>query len=175
MRFALTLLVSAAALCAADAPRRAPGFALPDSKMEVHDLYDFHGKPVIVEFMKTNCPHCNSFADVLTKIHEKYGDRVGILSIANPPDTTATVAKFIEDHKVAYPIVFDSGQACYSYVRKQHVDVPQVYLIDAEGMIYKHFENDAMAKDIFEGDGLLWELDHMLDPAAKALPAGKKK
>src|SRR5215472_11400900 len=113
MRFALTLLVSAAALCAADAPRRAPGFALPDSKMEVHDLYDFHGKPVIVEFMKTNCPHCNSFADVLTKIHEKYGDRVGILSIANPPDTTATVAKFIEDHKVAYPIVFDSGQACY--------------------------------------------------------------
>jgi peroxiredoxin len=175
VRFILFTLLSAAALCAADAPKRAPGFALPDSKMGVVDLYDYRGKPVLLEFMNTQCPHCAAFADVLNKVRQKYGDRVQILAVANPPDTQATVAQYIEGHKITYPILFDSGQAAYSYVRKMHFDLPQVFLIDGQGMIYKHFENDAMSKDIFEGDGLLWEIDRLLDPAAKASPAGKKK
>jgi peroxiredoxin len=175
MRFVLTTLLCAAALCAADGPRRAPGFALPDSKMQVHDLYDFHGKPVIVEFLQTTCPHCATFAGVLAKVQQKYGDRIAILAVANPPDTQATVAKYVEGHKITYPILFDSGQAAFSYVRKMKFDLPQIFLIDGNGMIYKHFEYDAMSKDLFEGDGLLWELDRMLEPAAKAASAGKKK
>jgi peroxiredoxin len=167
MRFLVSTLVCAAALYAADAPRRAPGFALPDSKMQVHDLYDYRGKPVIVEFLQTTCPHCAAFADVLAKVQQKYGDKVAILAIANPPDTQATVARYIAGHKITYPILFDSGQAAYSYVLKTHLDLPQVFLVDAQGIIYKHFENDAMSKDIFEGDGLLWELDRMLQPAGK--------
>jgi len=175
MRLIFSTLLCAAALCAAEGPRRAPGFALPDSKMKVHDLYDYRGKPVIIEFLKTECPHCAAFADVLARVQQKYGDKIGILGIANPPDTQTTVGQFIEGHKIAYPILFDSGQAAYSYVLKTHLDLPQVFLVDANGMIYKHFEYDAISKDLFEGDGLLWELDRMLGPAAKAIPASKKK
>jgi peroxiredoxin len=172
VRNLLSILLCAAALCAADGPKRAPGFALPDSKMNVHDLYDYRGKPVIVEFLQTSCPHCAAFAEVLAKVQQKYGDKVAILGVANPPDTQATVAKYIEGHKITYPILFDSGQAAFSYVRKMHFELPQVFIVDAQGMIYKHFENDAMSKDIFEGDGLMWELDRMLGTGVQP---GKKK
>src|ERR1043165_6096496 len=99
MRLLPTVLVCAAALCAADAPRRAPGFALPDSRMEIHDLYDYRGKPVLLEFMQTTCPHCAAFADVVQKVKDKYGDKVQILAVANPPDSQATVGRYIEGHK----------------------------------------------------------------------------
>src|SRR5512142_2308185 len=139
MRFFLAILLSTLAVSAAEPGQRAPGFALPDSKLDVVDLYDFRGKPVIVEFMKTDCPHCAAFAKVLQKVRQKYGQRVGIIAIANPPDSTATVANYVKGHGIDYPVLFDSGQAAYSYVRKGQFDLPQVYLIDANGIIYNHY------------------------------------
>ena len=40
------------------AGRRAPSFSLPDSKLVQHDILDYRGKWLIVDFMKTDCPHC---------------------------------------------------------------------------------------------------------------------
>jgi len=162
MRSFLALILCTAALSAADAPRRAPGFALPDSRMQVFDLYDYRGKPVVLEFMQTTCPHCATFASVLQKVQAKFGAKVAILCVANPPDTTKTVGQFIEGHKISFPILFDSGQAAYSYVLAGRFDLPQVFLIDPQGMIYAHFTPGVLNRDIFEGDGLLNEIDRML-------------
>src|SRR5881397_835955 len=114
MRKLIAFLTSAAALLAADGPRRAPGFAIPDSRMKIVDLYDYRGKPVILEFMQTTCPHCAGFTSVLAKLQEKYGDKVAILAVTNPPDNQATVGQFISAHKITYPILFDMGQVAYS-------------------------------------------------------------
>jgi peroxiredoxin len=171
MRFFLAIFLSAIALSAADPGQRAPGFALPDSKLDVVDLYDFRGKPVIVEFMKTDCPHCAAFAAVLQKVRQKYGDRVGIISVANPPDTTATVARYVQGHGIDYPVVFDMGQAAYSYVRKTNFDLPQVYLIDANGIIYNHYGYSLLTKNIFEGDGMLNEIERLYIASKPPAPA----
>jgi|SRR6516165_9416597 len=163
MRILLGLLLCALGVSAAEQPRRAPGFALPDSKMEVHDLYDYRGKPVILEFMQTTCGHCAGFVAVLQKIQQKYGDKVQILAVVVPPDNLNTVAQFVEGHKVTYPVLFDMGQAMYSYVRQGHVSFPQAYIIDAKGMIYAHFDyNSVLDRDIFDGNGLTNEIDRML-------------
>ena len=65
-RLTVIIALAAAALVPAGLPaqgaRRAPGFCLPDSKMELHDLADYRGKPVILEFMQTTCPHCQRLA-----------------------------------------------------------------------------------------------------------------
>src|SRR5689334_1264699 len=99
MRAIVAMFLFAAMLSGADGARRAPGFALPDSRMQIVDLYDYRGKPVVLEFMQTTCPHCAAFTSVLAKVQQKYGDRVGILSVANPPDNQATVGQFITTHK----------------------------------------------------------------------------
>ena len=173
MRTFVVSLLCALALSAAEPGQRAPGFALMDSKGDLHDLYDYRGKPVIVEFMQTTCPHCAAFAGTLEKVQAKYGNKIGVVAIANPPDNPNSVNAFIKGHFIGYPVLFDMGQAAYSYVRKQQFDLPQVYLIDANGIIFNRYSYSALTKDIFEGNGLMNEIDRMLGASA-AVPATPK-
>src|ERR1051325_9332972 len=119
MKPLLALFVCAISVLAVEPGQRAPGFALPDSKLNVVDLYDFRGKPVLLEFMKTDCPHCAAFATTLERLQAKFGDKVSIIAVANPPDTIGTVASYIKGHNIKYPMLFDMGQAAFSYLRKQ--------------------------------------------------------
>jgi peroxiredoxin len=155
-------LICAATVSAADYSRRAPGFSLPDSKTQLHDLADYRGKVVILEFMQTTCPHCNAFASVLAQVQQRYGDRVAILSIVNPPDDQNKVAPYIAAHKITYPILFDCGQVAFSYLRSGSFDIPHVYLIDANGGIREDFGYSDATKDVFEGKGIFSHLDALL-------------
>jgi peroxiredoxin len=179
MRLVPALILCAVAAFAADPGQRAPGFALMDSNGNVFDHQDYRGKPVVIEFMQTTCPHCAAFADVLNRVQAKYGDKIQILAIANPPDNPQTVAKFVQGHGVRYPVLFDSGQAAYSYMKKMKFDLPQVFLLDQKGIIFNHYENTALTSEIFQGNGLFGEIDRLLgtaNPAAqKSGPAAAKK
>src|SRR5262249_61864320 len=104
-------------------------------------------------------PHCARFAEVLNEVTQKYGDRVQVLAVVNPPDNMNTVGQYIAGHKIAYPVMFDSGQAAYSYVRKPSFDLPLVYVIDANGMIQAEYGYSPMASDVFDGRGLFPVID----------------
>ena len=174
MRTLVAFLLCAAALFASDqAGRRAPGFALPDSMMRIHDLADYRGKIVLIDFMQTTCPHCTPFADALERVQKKYGDKVAILAVVNSAgDNQNTVAEFIAGHHITYPVLFDAGQMAYSYVRSTRMDTPHVFLIDAEGTIKNDWTYSLLTRDIFEGDGLMPEIDSLL--AGKAAPRKTK-
>ena len=171
MRMILAALLCASAVFPADFSRRAPGFSLPDVKTQQHDLADYRGKVVILEFMQTTCPHCGAFAAILSEVQQKYGDRVAILSVVNPPDDQNKVAGFIAARKVSYPILFDCGQVAYSYLRSASFDIPHVFLIDAGGGIRDDVGYSDALKDVFEGRGLFPRLEAVLGTS----PAGKKK
>jgi peroxiredoxin len=176
MRTILAILLCTAALSAAadNSGRRAPGFALPDAKMQVHDLADYRGKIVLLELMQTTCGHCAAFADVIERVQQKYGDKVAILAVVNSRgDDQNTVAKYIAGHRVTYPILFDSGQMAYSYVRSMSFDTPHVFLIDASGTIENDWGYSLTTHDIFEGNGLMSEIDSLLP--GKAAPQKTKK
>lgn len=162
MRTIIATLLCAAALFAADASRRAPGFSLPDSKMGQHDLADYRGKVVILDFMQTACPHCAAFNSVLSRVEQKYGDRVAILGVVNPPSDMVKVNAYIVANKITYPILFDCGQVAYSYLRSASFDTPHMYLIDANGGIREDFGYSDTTKEIFEGNGLFAHLDAAL-------------
>jgi peroxiredoxin len=157
--------------------RRAPGFALPDSKGKVYDLADYRGKVVVIEIMQTNCPHCSGFADTLERVNRKYAGRAVVLSIANPPDNAQTVAAYVQGHKITSPVLFDCGQAAYSYMKKPSFDIPHVFVIDQQGMIRADFGWSPMNQAVFEGTGLDSEIDKLLSGAPKVAPkaAPKKK
>src|SRR5262249_19544307 len=136
MRTIVATLLCTVALVAADGPRRAPGWALPDSKMKVYDLADYRGKVVVLEFMQTTCPHCAAFAPILNELQSRYGDRVAVVAVVNSAaDNQNTVGQYVAGHQARYPILFDAGQMAYSYFQSQRFDTPHVYLIDANGMI----------------------------------------
>jgi peroxiredoxin len=176
MRTILAVLLCTAALLAAadNSGRRAPGFALPDSKMQVFDLADYRGKIVLLEFMQTSCAHCAAFADILDRVQQKYGDKVAILAVVNSrADDQNTVAQYISGHGITYPVLFDAGQMAYSYLLSMKFDTPHVFLIDAGGTIKNDWGYSLLTRDIFEGNGLMSEIDSLL--SGKAAPQKTKK
>src|SRR5574340_749847 len=179
MKRALLLL----AVCAAMLPgagalsgRRAPGVSLADTTGRQHDLQDYRGKYVVVEFFQSTCPHCAAFADVLTEAYTRYAGRVQILSIAVYPDKAPDVQRYMSGHKVRYPVLFDCGQVTASYYKatpqNPTVEFPHVFIVDPQGMIRNDYGYSLLTRDIFEGKGLFRELDRLL--GAPAAPARKK-
>jgi peroxiredoxin len=170
MRTVLAILLCTAAVLTAgeNSGRRAPGFALPDAKMQLYDLADYRGKIVVLEFLQTACPHCAAFADVLGRVRQKYGDKVAILAVVNSAaDNQKTVAQYIAGHGITYPVLFDAGQMQYSYVRSMRFDTPSAFLIDASGTIRNDWEYSLTTHDIFEGNALMSEIDSLLSSKTK--------
>jgi len=163
MKRLVTILFCAAAIAIAQGPRRAPGFALPDGRMDIHDLADYRGKVVLLEFMQTTCPHCAAFAPLLKEAEQRFGNRIQVLAVVKAPeDNGGTVAQYINGHKIDYPILFDTGQMMYSYVRSGSMTFPHLYIIDADGYILRDYAYGLTTRDIFEGKGLETELDRIL-------------
>ena len=175
MRCLSLLLVSAVCVFGAGelSGRRAPGFSLPDSAGKQHDPLDYRGKVLIVDFMQVTCEHCVKFSAILEQARIRYGDKIAVLSIVNPPSEQKGVADYIAKGKIKSPILFDCGQVSYSYLKptSPNIIIPHVFLIDADGVIRNDFRYGANSLEIFEGKGLFAELDKML--AAK--PAGSQK
>lgn len=140
--------------------RRAPGFSLPDMNIHRYDPQDYRGKWLLIDFMKTDCPHCEALAKALEKAKAHYGSRLAILSIViTPPENQATVSAFIKANKVTFPILFDQGQVAASYFEATPThnvfDTPHLFVVDPNGMIVKDYPQ-------YEGQDLIQKLDPLM-------------
>ena len=108
---------------------------------------------------------------MLNQVQQKYGSKVAILAVANSPhDNANAVEQYVKNHGITYPVLFDSGQMEYSYVRKMTIDNPYVFVIDANGVIRDDFGYSAFTKDLFEGNGLFAVIDRVLNSNASIAP-----
>ncbi len=162
MRLVIALLSLSSLFAQAPAARRAPSFALSDHTGRMHDLLDYRGKIVVLEIMSTACPHCKAFTGVLEQLKKKYPGKVEVLSIVNPPDTPQTMQAYLTATKSTSPMLFDMGQAAYSYVRSARVELPRVFLIDAQGMIRGDYAYGESTKPFFEKGGVIAEVDKLI-------------
>ena len=94
-----------------------------------------------------------------------------ILSIANPPDNFNSVARFVETNKIPWPVMLDIGQVAYSYLLKGSFSQPQVFIVDANGIIYNHFEYDSPHARHFRGQRTH---QRARPPAGQRYPGNKK-
>jgi peroxiredoxin len=145
--------------------RRAPSFTLFDSAQKAHDILDYRGKVLIVDFIQVACPHCAKFSAVLEQIKAKFGPQVAVLSVVNPPSDMNGVKKYIAENKVTGPVLFDCGNVAFSYLmpKSGSVNVPHVFLVDREGMIRHDVGYAESLKDIFEGRGLFAEVEKLVN------------
>lgn len=174
------LLLSFSTLFAAGelSGRRAPSFSLPDPNARQHDILDYRGKVLLIEFMQTKCPTCQELTKMFeAKLKPKFGDKVAVLSIVVPPDNLESVKKYIEVFKVSSPILFDSGQVAGSYVKaspqRPQMYFPHLFLIDANGQIRNdwQFLGPKQYPEIVTGTQLITEIEKLLSTPT---PASKK-
>jgi thiol-disulfide isomerase/thioredoxin len=160
--FAAALTLSAQGLT----NRRAPSFSLPDSAMQQHDLLDFRGSWLFLDFMKTDCPACKQLTIKLEGVKKKYGAKVAVLSIViTPPETQVTVSKYVAETKTTSPIVFDLSQVAISYFKatpqNPAFDTPHLFAINPAGTIVKDWSQGGV-----EAPGFLGELDQLIAGSA---------
>jgi thiol-disulfide isomerase/thioredoxin len=108
----------------------APPFSLPDLEGRTRTLQEFLGpKPVLLEFMSTDCPHCRHMASVLTRLHEVYGTRVSFLTVAF--DRYATRVKaFAQVHGHPWCYLLGNDHTASAYALE---GVPTFFLLGSDG------------------------------------------
>jgi peroxiredoxin len=148
--------------------RRAPGFSLPDSRFKRYDLQDFRGKWLLIDFMKTDCPHCKALSKTLEEVKRRFPGKVGVLGVViAPPETQATVAEYMKENNVTSPILFDQGQMAASYFNatpsNPSFDTPHLFIINPAGRIVRDYGHSEATHNILEGDGLLKELETLVN------------
>ena len=148
--------------------RRAPSFSLPDTALTQHDLLDYRGKWLLLDFMKTDCPHCVTLSRVLEQVKKQFGTaRVDVLSIViSPPENTNTVAKYTLENKLTSPIVFDQGQVAVSYFKATPTnpafDTPHLFVINPAGSIVKDWMESDPNTPIHDGKALAAALETLM-------------
>ena len=134
--FVVLVFVAAAgvapALAAAQRQPVAPPLSLPDLEGRTRTLNEFLGsKPVLLEFMSTDCPHCRHMALVLTRLHEVYGTRVSFLTVAF--DRRATRVKaFVQIHGHPWCYLLGNDETARAYALE---GVPTFVLLGPDGRI----------------------------------------
>jgi peroxiredoxin len=174
MKMIAGLMLATSLLCSAQglSNRRAPSFNLPDSTLKRYDILDYRGKWLLLDFMITNCPHCQALSGTLEKVQAKYGAKVAILSITiSPPEDQVTVAKYIKANNIKVPILFDMGQVAASYFnatpQKPSFDTPHLFVVDPNGTIVRDWGHSDATHEVLEGGGLFRELDSVFGAAKK--------
>ena len=155
------------------ANRPAPDFSLADRQGQWHTLADCRGKILLLNVMKTDCPHCKTLMAALQQIEARYRARVAVLSIVVPPDNVSTVNEFVRENHVTSPILLDNGRVTAAYLnltpQNPTITFPQLILVDGEGTIRAHFGAEYPASaPVLQGAGLPAEVDRLLSAA----PAG---
>ena len=153
-----------------------------DVNYNQHDLQDYRGRVVLIDFIRTDCPLCQTFAGVGEKIRTRFGDKVVVLTIVNaPPDNLKTVGAYIEKYGVKSPVLFDTFQVAASYLKLTPVNpqfaLPHLFLIDANGVIRNDWEYvGGGVTSVFEArPPLLKEVEALLNASAAPAKSPAKK
>jgi len=169
----ISLFLAAAALCFGAnelSNRRAPSFTLPDSNLRDFDILDYRGKWVLIDFMKTECPHCAQLTKTLEPLKNKYGAKVQVVYVViAPPENQDTVRRYVNDNKVTSPVVFDQGQMTRTYFRltpqRPSYDTPHLFVIDPMGTIVRDWSWEDKTKTLETPGALAKELDALINGA----------
>ena len=140
--FLLAMLFSAGALAAHLQPwsgGATPPLALEDLQGRRHDLADYRGKVVLVNFWATSCTTCVHEMPNIVATHERYKARgYETLAVAMSYDPPAYVMNFAESRKLPFSVAIDNTGS----VAKSFGDVrltPTSYLINKRGEIVKRY------------------------------------
>lgn len=123
-------------------------FSLRDQNGDRHNLEDYKGKVIILNFWQTWCPPCRAEMPDFQKVYEKYNenkDDVVILGVASPKnelntsytqeqETDEGIAKFLADNNYSYPNLMDYTAELYFQYQVQ--SFPTTIVVDKEGNLY---------------------------------------
>jgi len=119
---------------AAEIDSKAPDCALTSlGDTQRHNLQQFHGKVVYVDFWASWCPPCAKSFPFLNALERDFKDRglqvIGVNLDQSPEDATA----FLGEYPADFTVAADAGEQCA--MKFDVKAMPSSYLIDRKGVI----------------------------------------
>ena len=111
----------------------APGFELPDLQGVPHNLSDFHGKIVILNFWSAECPHSERTDRYLLPLLEKWDGEVVLLPIASNRNESVEIVSEAAAARGIPQILIDSEQVVADLYGA--LTTPHVFVLDREGIL----------------------------------------
>ena len=113
--------------------RPAPGFRVRDVDGVRFNLSDQKDRVVLLELTSIVCPTCNLVMDELKKVHEKYGDRIQMISVfVSPIETEGEVRDYHRSEGANWSFAMDTDDLFTKY---NAIQIPKVVVIDKQGGI----------------------------------------
>ncbi|MET1031806.1 thiol-disulfide oxidoreductase ResA [Domibacillus tundrae] len=114
------------------AGEKAPDFVLTDLNGETHQLSDYEGKGVFLNFWGTWCEPCKEEMPHMEKLAKEYEGQVEILAV-NVGESNFQVNNFAKQYGLTFPIAIDSGK---EVMDTYGVDpLPTTFMIKPDGTI----------------------------------------
>jgi thiol-disulfide isomerase/thioredoxin len=126
-------MLQAANLKAVKGEVAAPPLVLQDLQGKQHDLKDYKGKVVLVQFWATYCPPCRKEMPSMNKMTEKMGDVPFKILAIDMGETREEVDQFVSEVKPEFTILMDEdGKSIEDW---RVFAAPSNFIIDPDGNI----------------------------------------
>ncbi|RPI07943.1 MAG: TlpA family protein disulfide reductase [Zetaproteobacteria bacterium] len=139
----------------ADQPpfKNAPDFTTFDVDGNSRTLTGYlNAKPILLEFMSIDCPHCLDMAPILGRVHAVYGDKVQFLTVAFDKNVQR-VQRFAQVEKHGWPYLMGTQHIIQSYKLE---GVPAFCFVAPNGQVVRYVVGSMPEKVLRENiDALL--------------------
>lgn len=130
---------------------QAPDFSLFDENQVLHTLSKYRGTPVVLYFYpKDDTPGCTTEACSFRDDYHRY-KQANVVILGVSPDSPKSHTKFKEKHRLPFTLLADEDHRVCElygvwgkkkmYGREYEGVLRTTFLIDADGVILKIFEN----------------------------------
>ena len=129
----------------------APDFALVDMNGEKHQLSDYKGKGVFLNFWGTWCKPCEREFPLMDKQYQVYKDQGLEILAVNIGESDFAVQKFIDRKGLTFPVLIDDKKSVMETYKIN--PLPTTLLINPNGKIEKVITgemSEEMIKDYME-------------------------
>ncbi|MGW8248560.1 MAG: TlpA family protein disulfide reductase [Acidiferrobacterales bacterium] len=132
-------------------------FSLPDTDGKLHDISEWRGKVIVLNFWATWCPPCRAEVPLFVDTQQKF-KKDGVVIVGVAIDKKQDVANFIDSYFINYPVLVSEQDNTELMARygNRIATLPYSVVMDRNGKI---IETHAGA---YKKDQLLSVLDKVL-------------
>ena len=174
---AAAALAWAAVAGAVELPRKSAPLTIGLGGGKQLTIAGYKGKPVVLAFISTTCPHCQYTTGLLKQFQAEYRPRgLQIVEAAINQMAESLVPAFIQQFQPNFPVGFVAYDTAVEYLQHSPaliLYVPSMVFIDRQGTIRAEFEGGSpIFSEEQQEKNLRAEIEKLMGKApAKAAPA----
>jgi thiol-disulfide isomerase/thioredoxin len=133
------------------APSTLSGFNLPDLSGQQHNISEWQGKVLVINFWATWCSPCRKEIPDFIALQEQYAAK-GLQFIGIAIEDKEPVAKYAAESKINYPVLLggDNGITLAQQLGNNVGAVPFTLIVDRQGQIVHRHPGELSKEQLME-------------------------